>query len=51
MDAIPDDVLILADEFDAFADAERRIDLLEVDSEGQMVVSESKRTQNGADSN
>jgi RecB family endonuclease NucS len=47
IDAIPDDVLILADEFDAFAYARRQIDLLGVDREGRMVVFELKRTQDG----
>lgn len=44
IDAIADDVLIVAEEFGAFADARRRMDLLGVDREGHLVVLELKRT-------
>jgi RecB family endonuclease NucS len=44
IDAIADDVLVVAEEFGAFADARRRIDLLGVDREGRLVVFELKRT-------
>ena len=47
IDAIADDVLIVAEEFGAFADARRRIDLLGVDREGRLVVFELKRTPDG----
>ena len=47
IDAITDDVLIVAEEFGAFADAKRRIDLLGIDREGQLVVFELKRTLDG----
>ena len=47
IDAIADDVLIVAEEFGAFADARRRIDLLGIDREGQLVVFELKRTLDG----
>jgi RecB family endonuclease NucS len=36
-------VLIVAEEFGAFADAKRRIDLLGVDRGGRLVVFELKR--------
>jgi len=47
IDAITDDVLIVAEEFGAFADAKRRIDLLGIDREGRLVVFELKRTPDG----
>jgi hypothetical protein len=47
IDAIAGDVLIVAEEFGAFADARRRIDLLGVDREGRLVVFELKRTADG----
>jgi hypothetical protein len=47
IDAIADDVLIVAEEFGAFADARRRIDLLGVDRGGRLVVFELKRTPDG----
>ena len=47
IDAIADDVLIVAEEFGAFADARRRIDLLGIDREGRLVVFELKRTVDG----
>jgi hypothetical protein len=39
---IVDDVPVASDEFGAFADARRRIDLLGVDREGRLVVIELK---------
>lgn len=47
IDAIADDVLIVAEEFGAFTDARRRIDLLGIDREGRLVVFELKRTLDG----
>jgi hypothetical protein len=47
IDAIADDVLIVAEEFGAFADARRRIDLLGIDREGHVVVFKLKRTPDG----
>ena len=47
IDAIADDVFIVAEEFGAFADARRRIDLLGLDREGRLVVFELKRTEDG----
>lgn len=47
IDAIADDVLIVAEEFGAFADAKRRVDLLGIDREGRLVVFELKRTLDG----
>jgi hypothetical protein len=47
IDAIADDLLIVAEEFGAFADTKRRIDLLGIDRAGQLVVFELKRTLDG----
>jgi hypothetical protein len=47
IDAIADDVMIVSEEFGAFADAKRRIDLLGIDREGRLVVFELKRTLDG----
>lgn len=47
IDTVVDDVLIVSEEFGAFADARRRIDLLGVDHEGHLVVFELKRTTDG----
>lgn len=47
LDMIVDDVLVLSEEFGAFADARRRIDLLGVDRAGHVVVVELKRTTDG----
>jgi len=44
---IADGVLVVSEEFGAFADAKRRIDLLGVDREGRLVVFELKRTTDG----
>lgn len=45
--AIADGVLIVSEEFGAFTDARRRIDLLGIDREGHLVVFELKRTEDG----
>jgi len=47
IDAIVDDVLIVSEEFGAFTDARRRVDLLGIDREGHLVVFELKRTTDG----
>src|SRR5260370_34570894 len=47
IDAIGQDVLIGSEEFGAFSDARRRIDLLGIDREGHLVVFELKRTADG----
>jgi hypothetical protein len=47
INAVADDVLIVAEEFGAFTDARRRIDLLGVDRGGHLVVFELKRTESG----
>lgn len=47
IDAIADDVLIVAEEFGAFSDARRRIDLLGIDRKGRLVVFELKRSPDG----
>jgi hypothetical protein len=44
---IANDVLVVAEEFGAFTEAKRRIDLLGVDREGRLVVIELKRTPDG----
>lgn len=44
---IADGVLVVGEEFGAFADARRRIDLLGVDHDGHLVVVELKRTIDG----
>jgi hypothetical protein len=47
IDAIANDVLIVAEEFGPFSDAKRRIDVLGIDREGRLVVLEFKRTLDG----
>ena len=47
VDVVAPGVLVLAEEFAAFEDARRRIDLLGVDQEGNVVVVELKRTSDG----
>ncbi|GAA1657315.1 hypothetical protein [Actinoplanes couchii] len=47
IDMIVDGVLVVAEEFGAFTDARRRIDLLGVDRGGRLVVIELKRTNDG----
>lgn len=44
---LDEDLLVVAEEFGDFADVRRRIDLLCVDREGQLVVIELKRTEDG----
>ena len=47
LEMIVEDVLVVSEEFGAFADARRRIDLLGVDRTGHLVVIELKRTTDG----
>jgi hypothetical protein len=47
-EAIDPDVLIVSEEFGAWQDSSRRIDLLGVDRSGALVVVELKRTQDGS---
>ena len=47
IDMIIDGVLVVAEEFGAFTDARRRVDLLGVDRDGRLVVIELKRTIDG----
>lgn len=47
VDVIADEVLVVAEEFGAFTEARRRIDLLGVDRDGHLVVIELKRTADG----
>lgn len=47
IDVLDPDLLVVAEEFGDFADVRRRIDLLCVDREGQLVVVELKRTEDG----
>lgn len=47
VDVIVDDVLLVSDEFSAFEDARRRVDLLGADHEGRLVVFELKWTTEG----
>ena len=44
---LAEDVLVIAEEFGAFQDSRRRIDLLGVDRAGRIVVIELKRTEDG----
>lgn len=47
VDVLGEDLLVVAEEFGDFADVRRRIDLLCVDREGQLVVVELKRIDDG----
>jgi RecB family endonuclease NucS len=47
IDMIVEGVLVVSEEFGAFTDARRRIDLLGVDRDGRLVVFELKRTADG----
>ena len=47
IDVIADDVLIVAEEFGEWEDSHRRIDLLGLDKEANLVVVELKRTEDG----
>ena len=47
IDMIVDGVMVVAEEFGAFTDARRRVDLLGVDRGGRLVVIELKRTNDG----
>lgn len=47
IDVIDDNVLIIAEEFGQWEDAKRRIDLLGLDKDANLVVIELKRTQDG----
>ncbi|MGC9667682.1 hypothetical protein ACNTMW_14140 [Planosporangium sp. 12N6] len=48
IDMIVDGVLVVSEEFGAFADARRRVDLLGLDRDGRLVVFELKRTTDGS---
>jgi hypothetical protein len=47
IEVVSPDTLIIAEEFGEFADSRRRIDLLGVDRQGNLVVIELKRTEDG----
>jgi len=47
IDAIGDDLLVIADEYSLFQDSRRRIDILAIDRGGNLVVIELKRTEDG----
>ena len=47
IDVIADDVLVIAEEFGEWTDSRRRIDLLGIDKEENLVVFELKRTDDG----
>ncbi len=47
IDVLADDLYVLAEEFGDWEDSKRRIDLLAVDSDANLVVVELKRTQDG----
>ncbi len=47
IDVIAPDILIISEEFSEWSDSKRRIDLLGVDKEGNIVVIELKRTETG----
>lgn len=48
-DALGEDLLIIQKEFDGFADTRERLDLLAVDTDGQLVVIENKLDDSGRD--
>ncbi len=48
-DALGEDLLILAKEFDGFADTRERLDLLALDKDGRLVVIENKLDDSGRD--
>lgn len=47
IEVVVPDVLVVAEEFGGFQDANRRIDLLGVDRQGRLIVIELKRTEDG----
>src|SRR5438132_2026743 len=47
IDALGEDLLVIAEEFGEWEDARRRIDLLALDKAGRLVVIELKRTDDG----
>ncbi len=47
IDIIAPDTLVIAEEFGDWQDSRRRVDLLGIDREGSLVVTESKRTEDG----
>ncbi len=47
LEVIDPDILLLAEEFDRFQDANRRVDLLALDKKGNLVVIELKRVADG----
>jgi len=47
VDVLGDDLYVLTEEFGDWEDSKRRIDLLAIDSEANLVVIELKRTQDG----
>jgi len=47
IDVLDDDLYVLAEEFGEWEDSKRRIDLLAIDSDANLVVIELKRTQDG----
>lgn len=47
VDALGEELLVIAEEFGNWEDAKRRIDLLALDKEGRLVVIEIKRTSDG----
>ena len=47
IDVIAPDTMVLAEEFGAWEDSKRRIDLLGVNKKGELVVIELKRTEDG----
>ena len=48
-DALGEDLLIIQKEFDGFADTRERLDLLALDTDGQLVVIENKLDDSGRD--